>query len=131
MGGMYLKKASMLKNRSVEAAVRLMSCGSSVIDILHGNMGLGEACAGDAVCYVICTAAGKWDLSRIVEKEAWNRWEEATGLVPYRNLWQLVLCSDSSVLFTTLAFEEIENDVAIQESAIELVAYTSSPLPPS
>ncbi len=65
---------------------------------LHGNMGLGEACAGDAVCYVICTAAGKWDLSRIVEKEAWNRCEEATGLVPYRNLRQLVLCSDSSVL---------------------------------
>ncbi len=61
-------------------------------------MGLGEACAGDAVRNVICTAAGKWDLSRIVEKEAWNRCEEATGLVPYRNLWQLVLCSDSSVL---------------------------------
>jgi hypothetical protein len=64
---------------------------------LHGNTGLGEACAGDVVYYVICTAASKWDLSRIVEK-AWNRCEKVTRLVPYRNLWQLVLCSDSSML---------------------------------
>jgi hypothetical protein len=58
---------------------------------LHGNMGLEEACVGNVVCYVICTIINKWDLSRILE-EAWNRCEKTVGLVPYRNLWQLILC---------------------------------------
>jgi hypothetical protein len=53
---------------------------------LHGNTGLGKACVRDVVCYVICTIASKWDLSRIVE-EAWNKCEKVTRLVPYRNLW--------------------------------------------
>jgi hypothetical protein len=53
---------------------------------LHGNMGLGEAYAGDVVCYVIYIVASKWDLSRIVE-EAWNRCEKITRLVLYHNLW--------------------------------------------
>jgi hypothetical protein len=46
------------------------------------------------MCYVICTIASKWDLSKIIE-EAWNRCEKVTRLVFYYNLWQLVLCSDS------------------------------------
>jgi hypothetical protein len=63
---------------------------------LHGNTRLGKAYVGD-VCYVICIIANKWDLNRIVE-EVWNRCEKITRLVPYCNLWQLVLCSDSSML---------------------------------
>ncbi len=56
-----------------------------------------EACAGNVVCYVICTIVSKWDLSRIVE-EAWKRCEKTIGLVPYHNLWHLVLCFDFSML---------------------------------
>jgi pentatricopeptide repeat protein len=41
----YLKKAGMFKNRSVEAAVRLMSCGSSVIDMsAKSRMIIDDAC---------------------------------------------------------------------------------------
>jgi hypothetical protein len=53
---------------------------------LHGNMGLGEACVRNVVCYVIYIVASKWDLNKIVEK-AWNRCEEVIELVPYCNFW--------------------------------------------
>ncbi len=46
---------------------------------LHGNMGLGEACVRVVMCYVICTAIGKWDFNKIVEKKAWNRCEKQLG----------------------------------------------------
>jgi hypothetical protein len=64
---------------------------------LHGNMGLGEACVRNVVCYVIYIVASEWDLNKIVE-EAWNRFDEATVLVPYYNFWQVILCSNSFVL---------------------------------
>jgi len=64
---------------------------------LHGNMGLGEACVKNVACYVIYTVVSNWDLSRIVE-EAWKRCEKAIGLVPYHNLWHLVLCFGFSML---------------------------------
>jgi hypothetical protein len=53
---------------------------------LHGNTGLGKACVGDVVCYVVCTIASKWDLNKIIE-EAWNSCEKVTRSVPYYNLW--------------------------------------------